>query len=55
MLLDTIWLVIIGLHFQTAIVIGLIIGILNVIPYVGPLIGIIFGTLIGLASQVQLI
>jgi len=55
MLLDTLWLVLIGLHFQTAIVIGLIIGILNVIPYVGPLIGIIIGTLIGLASQLQLI
>lgn len=53
LILDTIGLTIIGIEFQTAIVIGLIAGILNVVPYVGPLTGTILGILIGLATQLQ--
>ncbi|MHC1702841.1 MAG: AI-2E family transporter [Tenuifilaceae bacterium] len=54
MTLDTIGLMIVGIEFDTAIVIGLIAGILNVIPYVGPLTGAILGVLIGIATNLQL-
>jgi predicted PurR-regulated permease PerM len=54
MLLNTLGLTIVGIGFQTALVIGLFTGILNVIPYVGPLAGILLGTLIGLATNLQL-
>ncbi|MCB8963705.1 MAG: AI-2E family transporter [Bacteroidales bacterium] len=54
MALDTIGLTILGIKFETAIVIGLIAGILNVIPYVGPLAGTIIGLLIGLATHLDL-
>lgn len=52
--LDTIGLMIVGIKFDTAMVIGLIAGILNVIPYVGPLTGAIFAVLIGVATNLQL-
>lgn len=51
MLLDTIGLSIVGIQFQTAIVVSLLAGILNVIPYVGPFIGTVLGTLIIMATQ----
>ncbi len=54
MVLDTIGLMIVGIKFDTAIVIGLVAGILNVIPYVGPLTGAIMGVLIGIATNLQL-
>jgi len=54
MTLDTIGLMIVGIKFNTAIVIGLVAGILNVIPYVGPLTGAIMGVLIGVATNLQL-
>lgn len=54
MTLDTIGLMIVGIKFDTAIVIGLVAGILNVIPYVGPLTGAIMGVLIGVATNLQL-
>ncbi len=54
MTLDTIGLMIVGIKFDTAIVIGLVAGILNVIPYVGPLTGAILGVLIGVATNLQL-
>lgn len=53
MTLDTIGLTLIGIKFETAVVIGLIAGILNVVPYVGPLVGTIIGTLIGLATNLD--
>lgn len=43
-----------GLHFKTALMIGLIAGILNVIPYVGPLIAAGIGIVIGVATNVDL-
>lgn len=49
--LNTIWLSIIGINFQTAIVIGFIAGVVNVVPYVGPLVGTAVGLLIGWASN----
>lgn len=54
MILDTIGLSLIGINFQTAIVIGLISAILNVIPYIGPLVGAIIGVLIGLTTNINL-
>lgn len=50
-ILNTIWLSIIGLHFQTAAVIGFVAGVLNVVPYVGPLIGVLLGALITVATN----
>jgi len=54
MTLNTIGLSIIGIHFKTALVIGLFTGILNLVPYVGPLAGMLLGSLIGLATNLQL-
>ena len=54
MTLDTIGLMVVGIKFNTAIVIGLVAGILNVIPYVGPLTGAIMGVIIGVATNLQL-
>ncbi|QKG78928.1 AI-2E family transporter [Tenuifilum thalassicum] len=51
--LITIGLSIIGVKFQTAIVVGLIAGIMNVVPYVGPLTGTVLGTLIVLATKLH--
>jgi predicted PurR-regulated permease PerM len=54
MTLDTIGLLIVGLPFNTALVIGLFRGVLNVIPYVGPLIGTVLGLTIGIATNLNL-
>ncbi|MFA5647134.1 MAG: AI-2E family transporter [Bacteroidales bacterium] len=54
MVLDTIGLLIVGLPFHTALVIGLFRGILNVIPYVGPIIGTGLGLIIGVATNLNL-
>lgn len=54
MILDTIGLMIVGISFQTALVIGLFRGILNVIPYVGPIIGSVLGVVIGIATNLHL-
>lgn len=54
MALDTIGLMIVGLSFQTALVIGLFRGILNVIPYVGPIVGSVLGIIIGVAANLNL-
>jgi predicted PurR-regulated permease PerM len=52
-ILVTSGMLIIGLKFQHAMIIGLFAGIVNVIPYVGPLIGIIFGLMLGLATHLN--
>jgi predicted PurR-regulated permease PerM len=54
MALDTIGLMIVGITFQTALVIGLFRGILNVIPYVGPLIGTVLGLAIAIATNLSM-
>lgn len=48
----TVPLYLIGLEFNTALVIGVISAVLNVIPYIGPLIGAIAGCVIALLSPV---
>jgi predicted PurR-regulated permease PerM len=54
MILDTLGLMLVGISFQTALVIGLFRGILNVIPYVGPIVGSILGIIIGIATNLHL-
>ena len=51
LLLDTIGLSIVGVQFQTAVVVSLLAGILNVIPYIGPFIGTVLGSIIVIATH----
>jgi predicted PurR-regulated permease PerM len=53
-ILITLGLWIVGISFQTAVVIGLMVGIFNVIPYVGPLIGIILGLTMGIVTHLEM-
>ena len=55
MTLNVIFLSIIGMTIDHAVVIGLITGILNLIPYIGPLLGICFGVLTGLLIGIDTI
>lgn len=50
-ILTTIGMLVCGLEFQHALVIGLVGGLFNIIPYVGPIISIIFGMLIGILTH----
>jgi predicted PurR-regulated permease PerM len=54
MILVDIGMVIAGIEFQQALVMGLILGILNVIPYVGPWIGLFIAIIMGVASHIHL-
>ncbi len=53
MILIDIGMTIIGIEFQQALVMGLIIGILNVIPYVGPWLGLFIAIIMGVASHIN--
>ena len=53
-ILVTTGMMIVGLEFQLAAVIGLTAGIMNVIPYLGPLIGATIGLLLGLVNHLDL-
>ncbi len=53
MTLVTIGMLIVGLQFQHALIIGVFAGFINVIPYVGPFLGILFGMFIGIVSHLQ--
>lgn len=53
-ILITIGLWIVGVGFQTALVIGLLVGVFNVIPYVGPLIGMILGLSLGIVTHLEM-
>jgi predicted PurR-regulated permease PerM len=53
MLLDTIGMIIIGIPFQHAIIIGLFCGLFCVVPYVGPWIGSAIGLMIGTAINMD--
>lgn len=52
-LLVFIGLLIVGLGFSHAVVIGLVCGVLNIIPYLGPWMGAAVGLLIGMALNVH--
>lgn len=54
MILIDIGMTIVGIDFQQALVMGLIVGILNVIPYVGPWLGFFIVTIMGVASHMTL-
>ena len=53
MILITTGMTIVGIDFQQAVVMGLILGILNVIPYVGPWIGLFIAIIMGVASHIN--
>ena len=53
MTLVTIGMTIVGIEFQQALVMGLILGILNVIPYVGPWLGLFIAIIMGVASHIN--
>jgi len=53
MTLITIGMTIVGIDFQQALVMGLIVGILNVIPYVGPWLGFFIVVIMGVASHMN--
>ena len=50
----TLGMIIIGIEFKQALVMGVIIGILNVIPYVGPWIGLFIVLIIGVAANINM-
>jgi len=54
MILITTGMTIVGIDFQQALVMGLIVGILNVIPYVGPWLGFFIVVIMGVASHMSL-
>ena len=51
--LDSVGLLIVGLDFGNAVLIGFLCGLFNVIPYLGPWIGAVAGILISLAINVN--
>lgn len=53
MILITTGMTIVGIEFQQAVVMGLILGILNVIPYVGPWLGLFIAIIMGVASHMD--
>jgi len=54
MILITSGMTIVGIDFQQALVMGLIVGILNVIPYVGPWFGFFIVVIMGVASHMNM-
>jgi predicted PurR-regulated permease PerM len=54
MILITLGMTIVGIDFQQALVMGLIVGILNVIPYVGPWLGFFIVVIMGIASHMSM-
>jgi predicted PurR-regulated permease PerM len=52
MIMVDIGMTIVGIDFQQALVMGLIVGILNVIPYVGPWLGFFIAVTMGVASHI---
>ncbi len=53
MILIDIGMTIVGIDFQQALVMGLILGTLNVIPYVGPWLGLFIAIIMGVASHIN--
>lgn len=54
MILITSGMTIVGIDFQQALVMGLIVGVLNVIPYVGPWLGFFIVVIMGIASHMAM-
>lgn len=53
MIIVTVGMTIVGMSFQQALVMGLIVGVLNVIPYVGPWIGGAIVVVMGIATTIS--
>ncbi len=53
-ILITIGMLIVGIRFNNALVIGLLVGVFNVIPYIGPVIGATLGIFIGIVTHLDL-
>ena len=54
MIIITTGMTIVGIEFQQALVMGLIIGVLNVIPYLGPWIGFFIVLIMGVGSHINM-
>lgn len=52
MIMVDIGMTIVGIDFQQALVMGLIVGVLNVIPYVGPWLGFFIAVTMGVAANI---
>lgn len=53
-ILITIGMLIAGIRFNNALVIGLLVGVFNVIPYIGPVIGATLGIFLGIVTHLEL-
>ncbi len=53
-ILITAGMLIVGIKFNNALVIGLLVGIFNIIPYIGPVIGATLGIFIGVVTHLEL-
>lgn len=53
MILVTTGLIIVGIEFNQAVVIGFFAGCFNIIPYIGPMISTIFGLVLGTAIHIE--
>ncbi|HOO98559.1 MAG TPA: AI-2E family transporter [Bacteroidales bacterium] len=53
MILVTTGMTLVGIDFQQALVMGLIVGVLNIIPYVGPWLGFFIAVTMGIASHIN--
>ncbi len=53
-ILITIGMLIAGIKFNNALVIGLLVGVFNVIPYIGPVIGAALGISLGIVTHLEL-
>jgi predicted PurR-regulated permease PerM len=53
-ILITSGMLLVGIDFNNALVIGLVVGIFNVIPYIGPVIGATIGIFIGVVTHLDL-
>lgn len=53
-ILITIGMLIVGIKFNNALVIGLLVGVFNVIPYIGPVIGATLGIFIGIVTHLEM-
>jgi len=54
MILIDIGMILAGIEFRQALVMGLILGVLNVIPYVGPWLGLFIALIMGIASHINM-
>lgn len=54
MVIVAIGMTFVGIDFQQALVMGLVVGILNVIPYIGPWMGFFVCMLMGIASHISM-